>query len=103
MAYRRASRFFLRVACLEDRTTPTVLFSENFDGVIAPALPAGWSSSSTGAGSPWVTSNVGLAAAASGHTLPNAAFATNATNAGETRLFSPVGVVTGVAPQLSFK
>ncbi len=39
-------------------STPTVTFSENFDGVAAPALPAGWSALVNPVGSPvWRTVN----------------------------------------------
>lgn len=44
------------------------VFSENFDGVAAPALPAGWASSASNAESAWVTST------AASDTAPNSAF-----------------------------
>ena len=46
----------------------TSVLSENFDGVAAPALPAGWATSTSGAESTWVTTT------ASSDTAPNAAF-----------------------------
>ncbi len=36
--------------------TSAVAIAQNFDGVAAPALPAGWTTSATGIGVPWVTS-----------------------------------------------
>jgi hypothetical protein len=70
---------------------------ENFDGVTAPALPAGWTSTRSGAGPFWVTSTVNP------DTAPNDAFAPNNANAGTAELISPaIPVNTGTA-QLSFR
>ena len=60
-------------------------FTENFDGVTAPALPAGWTTarSGTGANPPlWVTSTTN-------HTPPNSAFGAGSTTPGENSLTSP--------------
>jgi photosystem II stability/assembly factor-like uncharacterized protein len=62
-------------------------FTENFDGVTAPALPAGWVSTKTPpTGNPvlWATN------ATLRDTLPNSAFSAGSTTAGESRLDSPV-------------
>lgn len=70
---------------------------ENFDNVVAPALPPGWSTERTGAGMPWMTSTV------NSDTQPNNAFTTNPTNAGTSELTSPtIPVHTGLA-RLSFR
>jgi photosystem II stability/assembly factor-like uncharacterized protein len=63
-------------------------FTENFDGVAAPALPTGWTTarSSTAAGSAalWVTSTT------SANTPPNSAFGAGGTVASDSSLTSPV-------------
>ena len=62
-------------------------FSENFDGVTAPALPAGWTTSrSNPTAGPilWVTSTAGTPP-----TPPNGAFGASATTAGFSELVSP--------------
>ena len=67
--------------------TGAPVFSENFDGVTAPTLPAGWTTTKTpAAGNPplWVT-NTTLR-----DTLPNSAFGAGSTTMGETILNSPV-------------
>lgn len=70
---------------------------ENFDGVTAPALPAGWTTQRTGAGMPWTTSTV------KSDTPPNNAFTPNPTNPGTSELLSPsFPVNTGLA-RLSFR
>jgi hypothetical protein len=61
-------------------------FTENFDGVTAPALPAGWTSTKTPpTGNPalWVTN------ATLRDTVPNSAFSAGSTTAGESLLISP--------------
>ncbi len=60
-------------------------FTEAFDGVTAPALPAGWMTARSGAGANpplWVTSTTN-------HTPPNSAFGAGSTTAGESSLTSP--------------
>lgn len=70
---------------------------ENFDGVTAPALPAGWTTQRSGAGMPWQTSTV------SPDTAPNDAFTTNPINAGVSELISPVFPVNTGLARLSFR
>ena len=77
--------------------TPGVQFAENFDGVIAPALPAGWSTSATGTEVPWVTSTTNPSSA------PNDAFAPDVPNFGVTELVSPVIHINGLPAQASFR
>lgn len=79
-------------------------FSENFDAVSAPALPAGWTTANTGAAAAWVTD------AASSSSAPNSVFGGGAATASSNSLDSPaiavptppsVGVNQGV--QLAFR
>ncbi|HVM47352.1 MAG TPA: HYR domain-containing protein [Candidatus Acidoferrum sp.] len=73
------------------------IFSQNFESVTAPNLPAGWSTSATNAQSPWVTST------AAADTSPNSAFSADPGTAGVNELDSPViGMPAGTA-QLSFR
>src|SRR5947207_5609412 len=58
-------------------------FTQNFDGVVAPALPAGWTTAATGIEVPWVTTTTNPASA------PNDAFAPDVTNIGNTELITP--------------
>ncbi|HEX4645111.1 MAG TPA: S8 family serine peptidase, partial [Verrucomicrobiae bacterium] len=51
-------------------------FTENFDGVTVPNLPANWSTTTTGAQAAWGTS------AAAADTAPNAAYSTDASSVG---------------------
>ena len=67
-------------------TYPPVFFWETFDGVTAPALPAGWKTAATGSQQPWVTS----ASATHPDSAPNNAFASAANNIGETELITPI-------------
>ena len=72
------------------------VFSENFDGVTAPALPSGWTTSASGAQSAWVTRT------GTNMTAPNAVFSTDATNVGVNELVSPSIAVPAGTAQLSF-
>jgi DNA/RNA endonuclease G (NUC1)/PKD repeat protein len=71
--------------------------SEDFDGAAAPALPSGWTTSSSGGQSNWVTS------VALPDTEPNAAFSGDNGAAGVNELESPVIAINGSAAQLSFR
>jgi hypothetical protein len=72
-------------------------FSENFDAVTAPALPAGWTTSVvTGFPNPWVT------AASSPDTPPNKAFIGNPALVTDSALVSPVITLPPVASRLTF-
>ena len=71
--------------------------SQNFDGVSAPALPAGWTTSAGGAESPWVTSTT-LA-----DTAPNAAFSPDPTAIGSNVLVSPVIPIMTSTAKLTFR
>ena len=73
------------------------IFSQNFDGAAAPALPGGWTTSQSGSQSLWVTST------AQRDTLPNAAFATDAGSIGVNELVSPVVAISSDLAQLTFR
>jgi hypothetical protein len=76
---------------------PTALiFSENFDGTNGPGLPAGWSTSASGAQSPWVA-QVGTNTSA-----PTAAYSADATNIGINQLVSPPIVLPAGQAVLTF-
>jgi hypothetical protein len=62
---------------------PTQIFKEAFDGVSAPNLPAGWTTSASNAQSGWITTNTTI------DTAPNAAFSPDPTNIGINELVSP--------------
>ena len=71
---------------------------QNFDGVTAPALPSGWSSTvALGLASRWGTSST------SPNTSPNAVSASASTSAAETRLDSPAISIVGATAQISFR
>jgi hypothetical protein len=72
-------------------------FSEMFDGVTAPALPAGWATTATGGESPWVTSTT------SAYSAPNAAFAPDPATAGEADLVTPAIAVPATGALLTFR
>ncbi len=80
----------------------SITLQQNFDTVAAPGLPAGWTSSNSGAGIPWVT------AGGAPDTAPNSAFANNPTNpgnanSGSTELTSPSITVNSAAATVSFR
>ncbi len=81
--------------------------TENFDGVVAPALPGGWTTARSGSGANpplWVTSTT------LNDTSPNSAFSGGSTTPGENSLDSPIlaiptAPVVGTNPgvRLSFR
>ncbi|MGI8435531.1 MAG: hypothetical protein ACR2NX_01290 [Chthoniobacterales bacterium] len=82
-------------------TFPTGLVAgagnQNFDGVVAPTLPAGWTSTATGAETPWVTSTT------TPFSAPNDAFAPDPSAIGDTMLVSPAISIPGGGATLTFK
>ncbi len=80
--------------------TAITAFTENFDGVVAPALPAGWAATQganvTGA-APWVTSTTGP------DTAPNDAFSPGPNNILDNRLDTPIINITTATARLSFR
>ncbi len=77
--------------------TSSPLFTEAYDGVVAPALPAGWTTSVTGVESAWVTSTT------TPSTSPNDATAPDVTNVGNTELITPAIAVPAGGAQLTFQ
>jgi alpha-tubulin suppressor-like RCC1 family protein len=75
----------------------TTAFSQNFDGVTAPALPAGWATSASGAESAWVTTT------ASSDTAPNAVFSPDSASVGVNELDSPAIILPSGQCQLTFR
>jgi hypothetical protein len=81
-----------------------VTLSQDFDGVTAPALPAGWTASqgTNGGASPlWVTSNTGSPTPVA-DTAPNAAFTPDPGTVLDNRLSTP-SFTYGNGAQLSFR
>ena len=75
----------------------TAFFSQNFDSVTAPALPSGWTTSATGAQTPWITQ------ASGSDTSPNSAFSVDPADVGINELVSPVINLPSGASQLTFR
>ncbi len=76
---------------------PAAIYSENFDGTTAPGLPAGWSTSASGAQSPWAT-QISVR-----DTTPNGAFSTDANNVGLSQFVSPPISLPAGQAQLAFR
>jgi len=79
---------------------PIADFSENFDGVTAPALPAGWTATNLvpPAGEPlWVTTTSGP------DSPPNAAFASEPSTPTDKRLESPPFLIPATGGTLTFR
>jgi uncharacterized repeat protein (TIGR01451 family) len=77
--------------------SPSAAFSENFDGATAPELPAGWTTTLSGEGSPWA------AVTAHSDTPPNAMFVPNPSSSAESSLISPSFLLPAAGGQLSFR
>ncbi len=73
--------------------------TEKFDGVVAPALPAGWATTNTGAGPPalWTTTATGP------NSAPNSAFTNDPATIGESSLESLPISISSTSSRLSFK
>jgi uncharacterized repeat protein (TIGR01451 family) len=76
---------------------PVTTLTQNFEPLALPALPAGWTTTVTGGGVAWVTSNTAK------DTTPNSAFAAEPTTAGVAELLSPTVAVSTSTAQLSFR
>jgi uncharacterized repeat protein (TIGR01451 family) len=82
---------------------PVMAFSENFDGVTPPALPAGWTATNASGPAPlWVTSNSGVPTP-SADSLPNAAFVNDPTVVSDKRLDSPSIAIQTSSDKLTFR
>ncbi len=85
------------------------IFTENFDSVTAPALPAGWTSSFTnGSGNCSGTTTCALGTdwttvASTPDTAPNAAFHNNPSCVTDNLLISPTIAISSAAAQLTFR
>jgi hypothetical protein len=85
--------FFFRLG----QSNGTTVFSENFDGVTAPALPAGWTTSASIRQSKWTTST------SARDTTPNSAFSPDPSKAVVNELDSPTITLPAGEAQLSFR
>lgn len=70
--------------------------AENFDSVVPPALPAGWTTSAVGSGVPFVTQS------SLSHTAPNALFVPEQETQGQSFLTSPT-VAVAAGARLTFR
>ena len=77
--------------------TPNGVFTQNFDSVTAPALPAAWSTTGSGVLSGWITTN-NVA-----DTAPNSAFCPDTNDVGEAVLVSPSISITSSNAQMAFR
>ncbi|CAN5586977.1 hypothetical protein BH10ACI1_BH10ACI1_29560 [soil metagenome] len=76
---------------------PRIAFQENFDGVIAPNLPAGWTTSATGGQQNWTTSTTRP------QTAPNSVFSPDPFQVGLNELISPVFSITTPNAEFQFR
>lgn len=72
-------------------------FAQNFDATNAPNLPAGWTTSTSGAPSPWVVQS------STADSAPNSVFVANAANIGLSDLVSPAIPLAAGQIQLTFR
>jgi hypothetical protein len=77
--------------------TPVVTLNQNFDGVTAPALPAGWTSSVIDTGTGWTT------ATTLPDSAPNSVFASAPATGGGSDLTSPAIPIASQAAILTFR
>jgi hypothetical protein len=73
------------------------MFTQNFDSVTAPALPAGCTTTSSGGQTPWKTDKTSF------DTTPNSAFSMEASTTGVNELVTPAILLPAGASQLSFR
>ncbi len=76
---------------------PIIVFSENFDAVTPPSLPAGWTTSASLFLLPWITTD------AESDSAPNSAFGTEDTGGGGSELISPPISIVNANAQLIFQ
>ncbi|HEX8369205.1 MAG TPA: hypothetical protein VF604_11745, partial [Pyrinomonadaceae bacterium] len=82
---------------VEDFTPTVVTFSENFDGVSAPALPAGWTTEQTEPVRTFATNTE------SAYSAPNAVFTPALSTAGLAAIISPTVRIGSNSPKLIFQ
>ena len=93
-----AFRYEQRTRAQAEEINPSAIrFAETFDTTTAPALPAGWTTSSTGANLPFVT------APASPDSPPNALFTNNPATAGSAEITSPPIALGNARAVLTFR
>ena len=76
---------------------PVSTYTENFDGVTAPTLPAGWTTSVSGVGAPFVTTT------STNDSPPNSVFTSNPSAVGGAFLTSPSIPITASAAVITFR
>ena len=76
---------------------PVTTFSENFDSVTAPNLPAGWLTANSGVGTPFVTTTTAP------DSPPNSIFTPNPSAVGGASLTSPSIPITSAAAVVTFR
>ncbi len=74
-----------------------VKFSENFDGVMMPQMPNGWTVSSTGTGASFATTTT------ESNTAPNSVFTPAPATTSSASLVSPPILITGATSVLNFR
>jgi uncharacterized repeat protein (TIGR01451 family) len=79
------------------QSSVSTVCSQNFDGVTGPALPAGWTTSTSGAQSAWVTST------SARDTTPNSVFSPDPASVGVNELDSPTITLPVGLAQLTFR
>ena len=85
-------------AAEETNLAPQVVrYSENFDALPAPQIPSGWTTSSTGAGSNFVS------VTDFNQTAPNSVFAPNTAATGSSEITSPAILITSSRTILNFR
>jgi len=77
--------------------SPNVALSENFDELVAPALPEGWTALVSGSANAWSSSTT------QPDTLPNAVFAEDPAQISDNLLISPPIAITSSNAQLTFR
>jgi hypothetical protein len=89
------------------KCVPQFALTQNFDGVTAPSLPAGWTTArlDTGGGNPslFVAVNAASGQLPAPHSAPNAAHVTNGAQIAEIALVSPAFTVETSNAKLTFR
>ena len=79
------------------QSSVSTVFTQNFDGVTAPALPAGWTTSASGSQTAWVTTT------SASYTAPNAIFSPDPSTVGVNEVDSPAITLPVGQAQLTFR